>query len=275
MIVAVTGVPPPPPPTAAAAGGPGDPAGLQGPGVGHARRDAFQIARRGVTGAALGGEIFLAGRGVTDERVRKRRLARRRCPLRATGGLQAVQVLRHGLDVLVGHRNRRHAAFGACALHDRHDQLAGLIVQHQLGAQEVRAAKLAAARVHAVAGAADRRVKRLAALDERRVARRALLRGKRRHASSPLRRSLSTAGGRCRRGRRLWRGCRGLRRRRGRLLRGHGAEQHDEGGRCGRHDSLDSHLYPFLMATRHVPHLSVASDGQFEYIVVERATRSR
>ena len=84
----------------------------------------------------------------------QRCLAHRRCALRTTGGLKAVQVLRNRLDVLVRHRNRRHAALGARALDDRHDQLAGLIVQHELRSQEIRAAELAAARIHAVAGAA-------------------------------------------------------------------------------------------------------------------------
>ena len=128
MIVAVTGFPPPRPPRPPPPAAPATQQVLQRPGVGDPRRDALQIARRGVAGAALRGEVGLAGRGVTDERVRQRRLARRRCALLAACGLQAVDVLGDGLDVLVRHRNRRHAAFGARALHDRQDQLAGLIV---------------------------------------------------------------------------------------------------------------------------------------------------
>ena len=86
-------------------------------------------------------------------------------------------------------RHRRHARL--CALRDdRPDQLALLIVEGELRAEQVRPADVAAAKVGAVAGAAVHVVEPLAARDERRIAGRALLRRKRRSRVAAL-----TAGG--------------------------------------------------------------------------------
>ena len=174
----------------AASGHPHHPGGLQRPRVGDARREPLEIAGRRVATRAVGGEILLPGSRVADQRVGQRSLARRRRALRTTGGLDAVEILRDRLDVLVRHRNGRHAAFGASALDDRQDQFAGLIVEHELRSQKVGTAELAAPRVNAVAGAADGGIQRFTALDQRRISGRPLLRRKRgdaAHARVPAR----------------------------------------------------------------------------------------
>ena len=45
-------------------------------------------------------------------------------------------------DVFVGHRERRHPSFGTAAVDDRHDQLAVLIAEHQLRAEQVGTVQL-------------------------------------------------------------------------------------------------------------------------------------
>ena len=61
-----------------------------------------------------------------------------------------------GLDVVDGHRQRRHRRrAGPAVLHHRDDQLPVLVVEHQLRAQQVGTAELTAAGVGAVAGAAE------------------------------------------------------------------------------------------------------------------------
>ena len=92
-----------------------------------------------VAAAALRLEVDLAGGGVADDRVRRRRVAFRRRALVPLVADDAVDVLGDGDDVVVGERQRRHAAFGAGAVHDRQDQLAVLIVQDDLRPQQVRA----------------------------------------------------------------------------------------------------------------------------------------
>ena len=62
----------------------------------------------------------------------------------------------------------------AAAVHDRNDQLAVLIVQHELRSQQVDAAHVAAAQVGAVAEPAVDAVERGAALDDRGIGGRAL-----------------------------------------------------------------------------------------------------
>ena len=72
-------------------------------------------------------------------------------------------------------------------LDDRHDQLAVLIVEHHLRAQQVGPADVAAAKVAAMARAAVDLVQGLAAGDRLLIGQRALLRGERGpSATSPL-----------------------------------------------------------------------------------------
>jgi hypothetical protein len=66
-------------------------------------------------------------------------------------------------NLRLGEIERGHAAIGAPVLYDGSDQFAVLIVEHELGAQQVRPT-LAAARVGAVAEGAIHAVERLAAI---------------------------------------------------------------------------------------------------------------
>ena len=71
----------------------------------------------------------------------------------------------------VERRHHRHAGVLPAVLDDGLDQLAVLIVQHELRAQQVRPAHVAAAEVGAVAGTAGGGINLLAAGDHRRIAR--------------------------------------------------------------------------------------------------------
>ena len=74
------------------------------------------------------------------------------------------------------------------------DQLAILVVQHELRPEQVRAAELTAASVRAVAGAARSGEHRLAARDHRRIGRRTLMRRKPRLLPSSVPAALTAAG---------------------------------------------------------------------------------
>ena len=81
-----------------------------------------------------------------------RRAALVRCPAPA-GSWSHAAIALISVD---GHRQRRHRRrTGPAVLHHRDDQLAVLVVEDQLRAEQVRPAELAAARVGAVAGAAQ------------------------------------------------------------------------------------------------------------------------
>ena len=91
----------------------------------------------------------------------------RRAALVGALRLQAVEPGGDGLDVVDGHRQRRHRRrAGPAVLDHRDDQLPVLVVEHQLRSQQVGTAELTAARVGAVAGAAQAGVLRLAALEQ-------------------------------------------------------------------------------------------------------------
>jgi len=95
---------------ASAAAATGDPAVLQRFGVRVPRADVLQVARRRMAGAAFGGEIRLAGRGIADDDRGRRKTRRGRHALVANGAEDAVDVLRHRHDVIVGDVDRIHAA---------------------------------------------------------------------------------------------------------------------------------------------------------------------
>src|SRR5206468_7952666 len=71
---------------------------------------------------------------------------------------------------------RGHASVLAAAAHDRKNQFARLVAEHDLGAEQIRSAQLAAAQVGAVARAAVDVVRGFPARDDRRIAGRPLLR---------------------------------------------------------------------------------------------------
>jgi hypothetical protein len=124
---------------------------------------------------ALGGKEGLAGGRVTDNRIGRRCVAARRGALPSALCLNAVDELGNRLDVVLAHRQRWHALFGAAAANDRKEEFSLLIVQHELGSKQVGTAKLAAAEVDAVTRAAGHRVQRFPALDQRWIARWSLL----------------------------------------------------------------------------------------------------
>ena len=82
------------------------------------------------------------------------------------------------VDIVVGQVDRGHARIRPAAADDRQQQFAVLVVQHDVGSQQIRSAHVAAAKVRAVAGAARDAVDLLAALDHGRVVGRPQLRGK-------------------------------------------------------------------------------------------------
>ena len=141
-------------------------------------------------------EVLLAGLRVAQQDVELDGRSRRRAALVAALRLQAVQIGGDGLDVRVGNRQRQHQRARTAVLHDRRDELAVLVVEHQLRAQQVGPTELSAARVHAVAGAARADVDATAALEDRGVHRRPLMRRKPRR---PLRKPALRPGGRRRR----------------------------------------------------------------------------
>ena len=154
----------------------------------------------------LAAKYFCAAAGVPDERVRRRRVARRRGPLAPGGRQDAVDVLRDRLDVFVRDpQQRRHPLVGARPADDRVNQFPRLVVQHDRRAQQIRSAGHAAAQVHPMARTAVDRVDAFPALDEHRIAGWALLRRKRRPSAPAA--ALTPAGrrGRTARGRRCLR----------------------------------------------------------------------
>ena len=174
----------------AAAAATGDPGVLQLQRARDPLADAFQVADRRVAGGALRGEVGLACLGVADDDVELDFFTGRRAALAAHRERDAVDVLGDGLDVFFAQRqrrHRRHARILPAVLDDGHDQLAVLIVEHQLRAQQVGSADVAAAKVGAMAGAAVDLVEGLAARDRGGIGERALLRRERRtSAASPL-----------------------------------------------------------------------------------------
>ena len=151
-----------------------------------------------MTGGTPGGEVRLAGLGVADHDVQLDFLTRRRAALPTHRCGDAVDVLGDRLDVLLGQRqrrHRRHARVLTAGLDERHDQLAVLIVEDQLRAQQVGPADVAAAKVAAMARPAVDLVQGLAARDRRGIGERALLRRERRtSATAPLAWGLTAAG---------------------------------------------------------------------------------
>ena len=145
---------PPPRPPRPSAAATDDPVVLQCLRLVDAGSDAREIAGRRMTAAAFRGEVHLAGLGVANQRVWRRRFAFRRRPLAARGDDHAVDVFGDGHNVGIGQRQRRHAAFGARTVDDRKNQLAVLIHQHHGRTQQVGSARHAAAKIGAVAGAA-------------------------------------------------------------------------------------------------------------------------
>ena len=112
-----------------------------------------------MTRCAAGPEERLAGFRIADDDIR-RSLAR----FVVSGGPEGVNVCGDVGDLVVGERKLRHTAIEAAVLHDWSDELAVLIFENDLRAQEARPA-VAAARVCAVAERAVHAVLRFAALD--------------------------------------------------------------------------------------------------------------
>ena len=139
------------------------------------------------------------------------------------------------LHVVVTHRQRRHAFFGAAAANHRKKELTLLIVEHELGAEKVGTAKLTTAKIDAVAGAAGDGVERLPTFDERRITGRTLLCGEDGGTpATPL--ATSATWGRLSRRRLL-----GRRRLRGRrLLLARVGDDDGERRQCGGNESLSN-----------------------------------
>src|SRR5215471_12344886 len=107
-----------------------------------------------MTSSALRIEISTAGIGVPDQHVQHYRRTGRRSALSLTQGEDAMDVLGDRTDVIGGKIVRRHgwqSRILASFANNRLKQLAGLIVQCDLGAQKIGAALLATAQVGAVA----------------------------------------------------------------------------------------------------------------------------
>jgi hypothetical protein len=99
-----------------------------------------------------------------------------------------VDVFRDRYDVLVWNWQGWHSPFCASTANDWKDQFAALIAQHDLRPEQIRPPCRTAAKVGAVARAANTDVHARAALDQHRVARWPLLRRKHaRISASPLR----------------------------------------------------------------------------------------
>ena len=128
-----------------------------------------------MAGRALRLEVRLAGRGVADDDVEHDGRPGGRRALPARRRLHAVHVGGDRLDVGFGQsrQRRHHRHAGVLPAAERMTgpiELAVLVVQRELRAEQVGPAHVAAAQVHAVTGAAVDAVERLAARDERGVA---------------------------------------------------------------------------------------------------------
>ncbi len=136
-------------------------------------------------------------------------------------------------------RHDGHARILPSLQDDRSDELAGLVVQHELRPQQVRSTLVSAAQVATVTGPAVDPIEPVAALDHLGIARWPLLGGKgRRSSASPLRRGAgalrrTSAGGAG------WRSWGRLRRRGLRAQPNRERRQQEEGG--WRQECLRSH----------------------------------
>jgi hypothetical protein len=136
--------------------------------VGELRAQSFEIAGDGVALGALGGEGRLAGLSVAHQDG-GREIAR---------GVVAVdsEAVQEGGDIgdLGGVEIEfGHAGIGAAVLHDGRDELAVLVIEDELGADQIRSA-LSAAGVGAVTEGAVDSPSGLAAVDNCGVGRRVL-----------------------------------------------------------------------------------------------------
>ena len=118
---------------------------------------------------APGGEVGLPGRHSAHENIALDLITQRRPTLAGRGAKHVVDILDNRSNVSVGQRLRRHAgpagARLAIANHRAH-QVTLLVSRHELGAQQVWPAEIAAAEVEAVAGATVDAVQRLTAGDQ-------------------------------------------------------------------------------------------------------------
>ena len=129
-----------------------------------------------MAGAALRLEVGLARGGIANQHFQLGGRTEGRIPLAAHGRRDAVDVLGERAGILRAHSDRRHRALAA--QDDRCDQLAGLIVEYRIGAQQIGAALIAAAQIDAVARSAMDTEQSVTACDQRWITRRPLLCGK-------------------------------------------------------------------------------------------------
>ena len=211
-----------------------------------------------MAGGALRSEVRLACLCVADDDVQLDFFTGRRAALAAHRESNAVDELGDRLDVFLAQRqrrHRRHARILPTVLDDRHNQLAVLIVEHQLRAQQVGSADVAAAKVAAMARPAVDLVEGLAARDRRGIGERALLRRERRtSAASPLAGGLTAARRRTGR-RRCLRRSSGRSRGRG-LLRTCMRYQRDQ-----PHERRRDHSFPYLHPNTSIAKRSGAASG--------------
>ena len=131
-------------------------------------------------------EVGRARDGIADEDIQRRSGTRRRSPLPCDLRGDAVDVLGDRAGVLSRDPDGRHRALAV--RDDRPDQLAGLIVEHRIGSQEVGAALIAAAQIGTMTHTAVDTVQPSTARDQRRITGGSQLCRERRGRVSTLRR---------------------------------------------------------------------------------------
>ena len=108
-----------------------------------------------MTGATLRVEVHLARGGIADQYIQYGVRTWWGIPLAAHRRRDTVDVLRDRTGIVLRDSNRRHAAHSLLTVQDdRCDQLARLIVEHQIRSQKVGAALIAASQIDAMACAA-------------------------------------------------------------------------------------------------------------------------
>src|SRR5665213_1490029 len=124
-------------------------------------------------------EILRPASRVADQNVQRFLGLRGWAALVHLAAYDAVDIFRNCLGIGQRQREGRHrwSALGGrpTLLHDGNDGLAGLIAKYERGAQQIRAAEIAAAQIRAVAGLAVDAKQGLAARDDGGVARWPLL----------------------------------------------------------------------------------------------------
>jgi hypothetical protein len=132
---------------------------------------------------ALRLEVSRSGLRIANEDIQDDGRTRRRGALSWSFREHAPNKCGDGLHVIIGHVDRRHPLIFAGAVNDRSQQLAILIVQHELPSKEIGPAHFATAKIGAVAASALEAVDLATARDKGGIVRIALLRGKARDAA--------------------------------------------------------------------------------------------